>query len=55
MAIDDSRRPRPAEPQPGPVASDDGLTGNEFGRPPSPGEAGPDGREQERAEEVDPT
>lgn len=55
MGIDDSRRPEPAEPQPGPVASDDGLTGNEFGRPPSPGEAGPDGREQERAEEAGPS
>jgi hypothetical protein len=54
MAIDDSRRPAPGEAQPGPVASDDGLTGNEFGRPPSPGEAGPDGREGERAAEADP-
>ncbi len=53
MAIDDSRRPQPAEPQPGPVASDDGLTGNEVGRPPSPGEAGEDGRERERAADVD--
>ncbi len=52
MPIDDERRPEPGAPQPGPVPSDDGLTGNEFGRPPSPGEVGPDGREQERAEEV---
>jgi len=52
MAIDDSRRPEPAPPQPGPVASDDGLTGDEFGRPPSPAEAGPDGRERERADDV---
>ena len=55
MGIDDSRRPEPGEPQPqpGPVPSDDGLTGNEFGRPPPPGEAGPDGLEEERAEDVE--
>ena len=52
MAIDDSRRPEPAPPQPGPVASDDGLTGNEFGQPPSPAEASSDGRERERADDV---
>ncbi len=40
MAIDDSRRPEPAEPQPSPVGSEDGLSGNEFGRPPTPGEVG---------------
>lgn len=53
MPIDDSRRPEPAEPQPGPVASDDGLTGNEFGRPPEPGETGPGHSERERAGDVD--
>jgi len=53
VGIDDSRRPEPADPQAGPVASDDALTGNEFGRPPPPGEAGPDGAEHERAEETD--
>lgn len=52
MTIDDSRRPEPGEPQPGPVPSDDGLTINEFGRPPAPGETGSDEHEQERAEEV---
>lgn len=54
MPIDDSRRPEPADEQPGPVPSDDGLTINEFGRPPAPAEAGEDGAEQERAEEVEP-
>ncbi len=53
MPIDDARRPEPAPPQPGPVASDAGLTGSEFGRPPSPGEVAPDQGEQERAEDVD--
>jgi hypothetical protein len=54
MGIDDRRRPEPAAAQPGPVPSDDGLTGSEVGRPPPPGEVGPDGRERERAEEVEP-
>jgi hypothetical protein len=54
VGIDDSRRPEPAPPQPGPVASDDGLTGREVGRPPAPGEAAPDGRERQRADDVDP-
>lgn len=53
MAIDDGRRPEPAEPQPAPLGSDDGLTGNEFGRPPPPGENGPGGTEQERAADAD--
>ncbi len=53
MGIDDGRRPEPAEPQPAPVPSDDGLTISEFGRPPEPGEVGGGGREQERAEEAD--
>ena len=54
MAIDDARRPEPAPPQPGPVASDDGLTGNEFGRPPSPGEVPGHSGERERADDVEP-
>lgn len=56
MGIDDSRRPQPADPQPAPVGSDDGLTGNEVGRPPAPGEVGEDGRgggEHQRAGDVD--
>ncbi len=53
MGIDDSRRPEPPEPQPAPVGSDDALTGNEFGRPPPPGEDGPGGAERERAADVD--
>lgn len=53
MPIDDDRRPQPGPEQPGPAPSDDGLSGNEFGRPPAPGEEGADGREQERAEDVD--
>ena len=55
MAIDDSRRPQPADPEPAPVASDDGVTGNEFGRPPSPGEVTDDGQrggERELAADV---
>jgi hypothetical protein len=52
VPIDDSRRPEPAEPQPGPVPSDDGLTINELGRPPDPGEVGDDGQERERAEDA---
>ncbi len=54
MPVDDSRRPEPGQPQPGPapIPSDDGLTGNEFGRPPSPGEAVPDSGEHQRAGEV---
>jgi hypothetical protein len=54
VGIDDSRRPQPAEPQPGPVPSDDGLTIDELGRPPAPGEAAPGGQERERAEDVEP-
>ena len=53
MAIDDARRPEPAPPQPGPVASDDGLSGNEFGRPPSPGEVAADSGERERADDAE--
>jgi hypothetical protein len=55
MAIDDSRRPEPGPPQPGPVPSDDGLTGSQYGQPPPPGEAGDKGieRERERAEDVE--
>ena len=46
-------RSEPAEPQPGPVPSIDGLTISEFGRPPTPGEAGPEGSERERADDVE--
>ena len=53
MPIDDSRRPQPADPQPAPAASDDGLTGNQYGRPPPPGEVGQGGAEQEEAADVD--
>lgn len=53
MPIDDSRRPEPAAPQPGPMPSIDGLSGSEVGRPPHPGEVGTDGDDRQRAEDVE--